>query len=56
MVKRIYVQKKEGFNIEAQDILNDVKENLQIKNLNNIIILNRYDVSGISIKKIRQNI
>lgn len=48
MVKRIYVQKKEGFNIEAQDILNDVKENLQIKNLNNIIILNRYDVSGIT--------
>lgn len=48
MVKRIYVQKKEGFNVEAKGLLEDIKENLLIKNLENITLLNRYDVEGIS--------
>ncbi len=48
MVKRIYVQKKSGFDIEAKSILADIKENLLINNLNDLIILNRYDVQGIS--------
>ena len=48
MVKRIFVQKREGFDVEAKGILNDLRENLNIKNLNNLKILNRYDVEGIS--------
>lgn len=48
MVKRIYVQKKEGFNVEAKKLLEDIKENLLINNLENIVVLNRYDVEGIS--------
>ena len=48
MVKRIYVQKKEGFDIEAKGLLKDIKENLLISNLEDIVILNRYDVEGIS--------
>lgn len=47
-VQRIYVQKKPGFDVEQTDLLNDIKENLQISNLQKIIILNRYDVEGIS--------
>ncbi len=47
-VKRIYVTKKEGFNGEAKDLMADLQENLKIKNLENIIILNRYDVEGVS--------
>ncbi len=47
MVKRIYVQKKSGFDVEAKGVLADLQENLQIKELEDIIILNRYDVSGI---------
>lgn len=47
-VKRIYVQKKNGFDVEAKDLLNDIKENLQMANLEKIVILNRYDVEGIS--------
>lgn len=47
-VKRIYVQKRENFDIEAKGMLADLKENLLINNLENVIILNRYDVSGIS--------
>lgn len=49
-VKRIYVKKKEGFNIEAKELLADIKENLKIKELENIMILNRYDVEGIDEK------
>ena len=47
-VKRIYVQKKEGFNIESKGVLSDLKENLLVKGLEDVILLNRYDVSGIS--------
>ncbi len=48
MVRRIYVQKKEGFDVEAKGILNDLKENLQMTNLENLKVLNRYDVEDIS--------
>ena len=47
MVRRIYVQKKPGFDVEAQGVLDDLKENLQMKGLEKVIILNRYDVSGL---------
>ena len=47
MVRRIYVQKKPGFDVEAKGILNDLQENLQIRALTNVIVLNRYDVSNV---------
>lgn len=47
MVRRIYVQKKPGFDVEAKGVLADLQENLQISGLQDVIILNRYDVSGI---------
>lgn len=47
MVRRIYVQKRPGFDVEAKGVLNDLQENLQIKELEDVVILNRYDVSGI---------
>ena len=47
-VKRIYVQKKPGFDVEATDLKNDIRENLQMPNLEKVVILNRYDVDGIS--------
>lgn len=49
-VKRIYVKKKVGFDVEAKGLVSDLKENLQIENIENLVILNRYDVSGISDK------
>lgn len=48
MVKRIFVQKKQGFDVEAKGILSDLRENLQILSLTDLKILNRYDVEGIS--------
>ena len=48
MVKRVYVQKKQGYDVEAKGLLGDLKENLLIDNLEDIIMLNRYDVEGIT--------
>ncbi len=47
-VRRIYVEKKKGFDIEAQGLYRDLKENLLIEGLKSVRIVNRYDVEGIS--------
>ncbi len=47
-VRRIYVEKKKGFDVEAQGVLADLKENLSLTGLENVRVLNRYDVSGMS--------
>lgn len=46
--KRIYVEKKRGFDVEAHSFYNDLKENLGIKGLKGVRIVNRYDISGVS--------
>ena len=48
MVRRIYVEKKDGFNVEAAGILNDLKENLHTEGVTSVRVINRYDVEGIS--------
>lgn len=45
---RLFVEKKSGFDVEAKDMLNDLRVNLGIDELKNVRILNRYDISGIS--------
>ena len=47
MVTRVFVEKKQGFDIEAQQMLSDLKGNLGIQGLEEVRILNRYDVSGL---------
>ena len=47
-VRRIYVEKKPGFQVEAKDILADLRENLALKGLTDVRIINRYDVEGIT--------
>ena len=47
MVRRIYVEKKKGFDVEAAGLFNDVKGNLHLEGLEGIRILNRYDIDGI---------
>lgn len=46
-VKRIFVEKRPGFNTESLNLLNSLKEGLNIDKLSSIRILNRYDVSNI---------
>ena len=50
MVKRIYVEKKPEFSVEAKGLLKDLKENLLLENLEDLKIVNRYDVEGINDK------
>lgn len=47
-VRRIFVEKKKGFNVEASELFHDIKENLNIKGLKDLRIVNRYDVCEIS--------
>lgn len=46
-IRRLFVEKKQGCDIEAQKLLNDIKTNMGIQ-LTNLRILNRYDVLGLS--------
>ena len=47
MVYRIYVEKKPGFNGEAQALQHELAELVGIHSLENLRIVNRYDVEGI---------
>lgn len=48
MVYRVFVEKKVEFNIEAQQLLTELRDILGIERLENLRIINRYDVEGIS--------
>ncbi len=47
-VKRLFVEKKSGFDIAAQQLYADVKEYLGIATLTDVRLLIRYDIEGIS--------
>ncbi len=47
MVYRIYVEKKEGFDAEARTLLKDVRELLELGNVERIRVLNRYEAEEI---------
>lgn len=47
MVRRIFVEKKKGFDVEARGLFQDISQSLNTKGLSGIRIINRYDVDGI---------
>lgn len=47
-IRRIYVEKKDAFAVEAHGLLADLRNNLGMGGLKNIRIINRYDVMGLS--------
>jgi phosphoribosylformylglycinamidine synthase len=47
-VRRIFVEKKEGYNVAAQGLLADLRGNLGIGGLKHVRVLIRYDIEGIS--------
>ncbi|MBQ9179583.1 MAG: phosphoribosylformylglycinamidine synthase, partial [Firmicutes bacterium] len=47
MVKRVYVEKKKGFDVEAQSLFSDIKTNLHPDGLTGVRVINRYDVQGL---------
>ncbi len=53
-VRRIYVEKKQGFDIEARNLLADLRQNLGLKGLKAVRMINRYDVCGITGEEYRE--
>ncbi|MBE5929255.1 MAG: phosphoribosylformylglycinamidine synthase, partial [Lachnospiraceae bacterium] len=49
-VKRIYVEKKEAYQIAAKDLKKEINRYLDIKSLTNVRVLVRYDVENVSDK------
>ena len=47
MVSRVYVEKKPGFDVEAQQLLAELRDTLGIEALTALRVINRYDVEGI---------
>jgi len=47
-VRRIYVEKKKGCDIEAQNMYRDLKNNLGVAGLEGVRVINRYDITDIS--------
>ncbi|HSQ33971.1 MAG TPA: phosphoribosylformylglycinamidine synthase, partial [Peptostreptococcaceae bacterium] len=47
-VRRILIEKKPGFDIEANSLYKDIAEGLNINSLTKVRIINRYDIEGIS--------
>ena len=47
-ITRIYVEKKPGFDIEAQNLLGDLRFTLGLEGLSGVRIFKRYDVAGLS--------
>lgn len=47
-VYRVFVEKKKGNDIEAGQILTDLKENVGITSLEDLRLINRYDAQGLS--------
>jgi phosphoribosylformylglycinamidine synthase len=47
VVRRIFVEKKKEFAVEANNLLVEIKENLNIISLEELRIVNRYDVEGL---------
>ena len=48
MVTRVFVEKRKGFDVEARHMMADLRHNLGLKAIEDLRILNRYDVSGLS--------
>lgn len=46
-VRRIFVEKKPGFDVEAHQLLKELQENLLLSGLKSVRILQRYDTEGI---------
>ena len=42
-IKRVFVEKKDGYNVEAKHLLQEIKDTLGVSSLKNLRILNRYD-------------
>ena len=55
-VYRIYVEKRKEYAVEADEILNNLKTQLKLNDLESLKVVNRYDVQGVSEEVLNQGI
>ncbi|NMC57175.1 MAG: phosphoribosylformylglycinamidine synthase, partial [Eubacteriaceae bacterium] len=53
-VKRIFVEKKPEYNIDAKSYYTAIKNHLKIENLTGLRVLNRYDIQGLTKKQLQE--
>ena len=46
----VFVEKKEGFNVEAKSLLSDFKSNLRMDNLEEVRVINKYTIGEVSLE------
>lgn len=54
VIKRIFVEKKEKFNVQARGLTHTFKSILKIENLSSTRVLFRYDIQGLNDDQLRQ--
>ena len=47
-VRRIFVEKKYGFDVEAKGLYNEIHDHLRISEVEKVRVVYRYDIEGIS--------
>jgi len=55
-VYRVFVEKRKEYRVEAQEVLNNLKSQLNISGLKDLSIVHRYDVQGISEDVLKEGI
>ena len=55
-VYRVYVEKRRDYAVEANELLHNLNEQLKIQNLEEVKLINRYDVEGVDYKTLEQGI
>ena len=55
-IYRVYVKKREEYAVEAQELFNNIKNQLKIEGLTGVNVINRYDVGNISYDVLNQGI
>ena len=48
LIRRLFIEKKQGFDVEANAVLSDLKNNLGLSSLTSLRLANRYDICGLS--------
>ncbi len=46
-VRRVFVEKKNSFDVESQELMRELIDNLRIRFIKGVRVLNRYDIEGI---------
>ena len=53
-MNRVFVEKQAEFNTQARELLHDLRDNLNIQHLENIRVIQRYDVDEITKKNLQR--